>query len=262
MKRILIPTDLSIVADNAIEYALELPKEGVQEVLLLHAGAKLGEDFKQINKEVNKLSEKFHVEIINSEKPFDPDLINEVAREKFIDFMIMGTSGDEGSFFKKIFGNHTSSVIDDLNCPVIAVPVNYKKRGISKIGYASDFTNLDVEAKQVIAFAKTFNAEIEVLHVVPVYPDLYDTEKIDAEKVIDDIKIKYGYSKIEYIVEETFGDNRIRKGIEQFTEHYGPDLLVMFHQQREGVDKIISSSSTENLITHLEVPLLVFPKFK
>lgn len=262
MKRILIPTDLSIIADNAIDYALALPKEGVHELLLLHGGAKLGENFKQLNKEVNKLSENFHVEIINSEKPFGPDLINEIAKERFIDFVIMGTSGDEGSIFKKLFGNNTSSIIDDLNCPIVAVPANYKKRGISKIGYASDFTDLDVEMKQVIAFAKTFNALIEVLHVVPVYPDLYDTEKIDAEKVIDEIKIKYGYSKVEYFVEETFGDNKIRQGIEQFTEHYGPDLMVMFHQKREGIDKIITSSSTENLITHLEVPLLVFPKFQ
>src|SRR6201988_196923 len=156
MKRILIPTDLSIVADNAIEYALELPKEGVHEIVLCHAGAKVGEHFVTLNKQVNALSEKFHVEIVNSEKAFSVELINEVVRDRFIDFMIMGTSGDEGSIFKKMFGNHTSAMIDDINCPVIAVPVSYKGGGISKIGYASDFTNLDEEMKQVIAFAKPF----------------------------------------------------------------------------------------------------------
>jgi len=262
MKRILIPTDLSTVADNAIEYALTLPKEGVQEVLLFHAGAKVGEKFKQLNREVNKLSEKFHVEIINSEKPFGVDSIKEIVRDRFIDFMIMGTSGDEGSVFKKLFGNHTSSIIDDLNCPMIAVPVSYTAKGISKIGYASDFTDVDEEMRQVIAFAKIFNAQIEVLHVTPVYPDLYDTEKMDVEKIVERIKLKSGYPEIHYVVEETFGDNKIRQGIEQFAEHYEPDLMVMFHQQREGIDKIISASSTESLITHLEVPLLVFPKFK
>lgn len=262
MKRVLIPTDFSNVADNAIEYALGLPREVVQEVLLFHAEAKLGENFKKLNKQVNQLSEKFRVEIINSEKPFSSEQINEIIRSRFIDFMIMGTSGDEGSIIKRLFGNHTSSVIDDLMCPFIAVPVSYKEKGISKIGYASDLTDIDDEMKDVIAFAKVFNAHVEVLHVVPVYPDLYDTEKVDIEKVVEQMKIKYGYSKIQYAIEETFGDNKIRKGIEQFAEHYHPDLLVMFHQKREGIDKLINSSSTENLITHLEVPLLVFSKFK
>lgn len=261
MKRVLIPTDFSGISDNAIEYAHELSKDHVQEVVLLHAEAKLGEEFIKLNKEVNRLFEKFRVEIINTEKPFNAAMVNEIVRDKFIDFIIMGTSGDEGSFGKKIFGNHTSSIIDDLKCPLIAVPPHYKNKGISKIGYASDFTDLDKEMKEVIAFAKLFNATVEVLHVVPVYPDLYDTEKINAEVLLEEIKIREAYPKIEYVVEETFGDNQIRKGIEQFTEHTHPDLMVMFHQKREGIDKLFASSATERLITHLEVPLLVFSKF-
>ena len=260
MKRVLIPSDFSSISDNAVEYALGLPKEVVQEVVLLHAGAKVGDHYITLNMQVNRLSEKFHVEIVNSEKAFSADLVNEIIKDRFIDFMIMGTSGEEGSIIKKMFGNHTSSVIDDLNCPIIAVPVNFKSKGISKIGYASDFTDIDDEMKQVIAFAKVFNAAVEVLHVAPVYPDLYDTEKINMDVIVEELKIRNGYSKIQYTIEETFGDNQIRKGIEQFAEHSHPDLMVMFHQKREGIDKIISSSSTENLITHLEIPLLVFPK--
>jgi len=260
MKRILIPTDFSIVADNAIEYALALPKEGVQEVLLLHAGANIDEKFIKLNKQANRLSERFKTEIINSEEPFSSEMIKETINSRFIDFMVMGTSGEEGSITKKIFGNHTSSIIDDLNCPVIVVPVDYVGKGITKIGYASDFTDLEDEAKQVISFAKTFNAAIEVLHVVPVYPDLYDTEKIDIEAKINQIKKKFEYSNIQYVIEETQNDNQIRKGIEQFVEHYTPDLLVMFHQKREDIDKLFSPSATANMITHLEMPLLIFPK--
>src|SRR6478672_12122466 len=106
MKRILIPTDFSIIADHAIEYALALPKEGVQEVLLLHAGANIDEKFITLNKQANRLSERFKTEIINSEEPFSSAMVKEVIKDRFIDFMIMGTSGEEGSITKKIFGNN------------------------------------------------------------------------------------------------------------------------------------------------------------
>lgn len=260
MKRILIPTDFSIVADNAVEYALALPKEEVQEVLLLHAGANVDEKFIKLNKQANRLSERFKIEIINSEESFSSDMIKEIIKNRFIDFMIMGTSGEEGSIAKKIFGNNTSSIIDDLNCPVIVVPVSYVGKGIAKIGYASDFTDIDNEVRQVITFAKVFNATIEVLHIVPVYPDLYDTESIDIEQTVDQLRKKYDYSNIHYVIEETGNDNEIKKGIEQFAEHYKPDLLVMFHLKRAYIDKLVNPSETANLITHLEVPLLIFPK--
>lgn len=261
MKRVLIPTDFSSISDNAIEYAHELSNDIVQEVVILHANAKIGDEFIKLNKEVNRLFEKFRVEIINTEKPFNSEMINEIVRDKFIDFMIMGTSGDEGSLGKKIFGSNTSSIIDDLKCPLIAVPPHYKNKGISTIGYASDFTDLDKEMKEVIAFAKMFNASVEVLHVVPVYPDIYDTEKINIEVLLDEIKIREAYPKIDYVREETFGDNQIRKGIELFTEHTHPDLMVMFHEKREGIDKLFAASATERVLTHLEVPLLVLSKF-
>lgn len=260
MKRILIPTDFSMIADNAIEYALALPNEVVQEVLLFHAGAHIGENFIKINKEVNKLSEKFKISIINSEKPFSSDILKEIIKDRHIDFIIMGTSGEEGSTAKKIFGSNTTSIIDDLVCPAIIIPQDFKNKGVTKIGYASDFTDVENEASQVIFFAKLFNAQIEVLHVEPVYLDIYDTEKIDIESVIENIKKKFNFPNIQYAIEITASHDEIREGIDHFIENNNPDLLVMFHQNRRGIDKLLIPSITVHSITHLKMPLLVIPK--
>lgn len=260
MKRILIPTDHSMIADNAIEYALALPKEVVQEVLLFHAGAHIEENFIKLNKQVNRLSEKFKTSVINSEKPFSSDILKEIIKERHIDFIVIGTSGEAGSIAKKIFGSNTTSIIDDLICPAIVVPQDFKNKGITKIGYASDFSDVENEASQVIFFAKLFNAQIEILHVEPVYLDIYDSEKVDIENVIETIRKKHDFPNIQYAIEITASHDEIRAGIDHFIENNNPDLLVMFHQNRAGIDKLLIPSTTAHSITHLKLPLLVIPK--
>lgn len=260
MKKILIPTDHSDIADNAIDYAISLPKEMAEEVVLFHAGANVSEKFINLNKQANKLWERFKVEIVSSQKNFSIKNINHVIEKHNVDMVVMGTSGNDGSIVKKIFGNNTSSIIEDIPCPLIAVPVNYNGKGINKIGYASDFTDLEAEASVVVELAKKLDVLLEIFHVVPVYPDLYDTDSKDVSKTVEQLKRKFNYSNIYHIIEETKGDNELRQGVDQFIKHYHPDLLVMFHQNRSEIDRLISPSQTADLITHLEVPLMVFPK--
>jgi nucleotide-binding universal stress UspA family protein len=260
MKRVIIPTDFSEVSDNAINYLMALPDGFADEVILFHGEANVNEHFIRLNRQVNILSEKFKVEIINSEKNFDAKNVLNIIETRLADLVVMGTSGEEGSIMKKIFGNNTSSLIEELPIPMLVVPLNFKKRGIKDIVYASDLSDLKDEANLVVPLARSLNADLRILHVTPVYPDIYDTEKMDVDKVVGQMKFKYAYDKISYVIEETDGDNEIRKGIDKCIDQYRPDLLVMFHQQRSDIDKLIIPSDTVNLITHLQIPLMVYPK--
>lgn len=260
MNKTLVPTDFSNIANNAIEYIMALPEGIIKEVILLHAAANDDENLATLGLQKKRLSEKFKVKIIYSDKDFDAYTIQEIVQNKNIDLIIMGTSGETGGITKKIFGNNTSALIDNVNCPVLAIPVNYNYKKIKKIGYASDFTDLEKEMTQIISFARLFNATIAIVHVTPVFPDVYGTEKINIEKHIEQIKKKNDYTKIQLSIEKTTYDNQIEKGIEHFIEDSSPDMLVMFHHFRTVLDKIITSSVTVDSIIHLEIPLITFPK--
>lgn len=263
MKKILVPTDFSAIAGNAARYALELAKVMNSEIVFFHANEHSGSDeYKRLKAEVatiSALNPSVKSEFVATDKLFNSMTITDIFRTD-IGLIVMGTSGEHAAFSKKIFGTNTSQIIENMNCPVIAVPDGYAYSDIKNIAYASDLNRLEEEIILVIDFARRFNADVQVFHVSPVFPDLGDVEKIDAQSKIEALKQQHGYPAMSYSVEKTTNDNQINKGIVKFLSHHAADLLILFHNNREGIDKFFSSSTAEKAITHIKTPLLIFPK--
>ena len=66
--------------------------------------------------------------------------------------------------------------------------------------------------------------------------------------------------KIKYYSETTSHDNQVQKGIKQFIKRHQPDILSLFHDKREGIDKYISASEAHKSIVDLKLPTLIFQK--
>jgi len=262
MKKILIPTDFSEIAHNAAKFATSIANHTGAELIFFHAEKHNGSDELRKLKEDTKtllLNPSVKTEYVVSDKLFNSLTIKGLFGNS-IDLIVIGTSGENADLSKKLFGTNTSEIIENINCPVIAVPAGYNDQKIQKISYASDLSKLDHETARVIAFAKLFNAAIEIFHVSPVFPDLGDVEKMDVQSRIDQLKQKHDYSAIKYFVEETPHDNQINKGIKSFLSHHHSDLLVLFHNNLEGIDRFITSSETEKSVTQIKIPVLIFPK--
>jgi nucleotide-binding universal stress UspA family protein len=195
-----------------------------------------------------------------SEKSFNVQTIKEIVSAKEIDLIIMGTCGAGLGISKKLFGSNTSAIIEDSGCPILSIPLDYKYSSINKIAYASNLSDISKEIGYVIDFGTQFNASIEVFHVTPIFPDLGDVEKKDVFKIVDELKVKHQYPNINYYVERTSHDNEIKKAINLFIMDYNPDMLVLFHSNRNGVDKVITSGTTGTIASNLQIPLLAFLK--
>jgi len=262
MKRILIPTDFSAVANNAVLYALALTKDTNAKYVFFHAGKedalKLKENIRNVSPIVDVLQKNVLYEAADID--FKGDEINNIVKKYGIDLLIMGTHGEKTPISPNIFGSNTSALIERLNIPVIAVPPTYTYRGISKVAYAADLINLKKELSKVIAFAKTVKASIDIIHVTPVFPDLGDIEKIDVNNLIDEVKKKNNFDEISYYIEKTKNDNQIAKGIEDYIKDHSPDLLAIFHISRSWIDKIVIPSATVKEVTRIKIPILIFPK--
>ena len=144
MLRILIPTDFSDNAWNAITYGLELFRKERCTIYLLHinplphysgAGTSikgstdmlretmLQESEKSLKELLEKINETLpnerHTFITIALYDFFVDSIKREVQDKHIDLIIMGTKGASG--LKKVsLGSNTGDVITKVQCPLLA----------------------------------------------------------------------------------------------------------------------------------------------
>jgi len=189
MNKILCPTDFSRAASNAADYAaLIAEKTGVSLTILhvlhlptldttetaLAAGEVLGnlkrEAADKLNAMVRHLSQKHQ----NRQVPIDykvkeallTDTIQEMTRHQGYDFVVMGTTGGGNSLEEILMGSNTESVIQNVKCPVLAVPLKSKPVNFEHIVYASNYEPEDAAAlKLLFPLAQQFGAQVEVVHV-------------------------------------------------------------------------------------------------
>jgi nucleotide-binding universal stress UspA family protein len=264
MKTILVPTDFSAVANNAMQYAMGLAKVAGKKIKLFHAGfndrQKSTARLKELADAISLKNPSATIEFEVSDEVFDASSLGRLVKSEDITLIIMGTVGEGAGLSKKLLGRNSMAVLEEVNCPVLVVPPGFAFKGITSIGYASDLGDFELETARVISFAKLFNAAIRVAHISPVFPDLADAETMDMTQKMEEVKQKHNYASISYYVEDMPLDNQVDKGIELFLKDNPMDLLVMFHNKRSAFDQLFSSSHTGHTVSHLEIPLLVFPK--
>jgi nucleotide-binding universal stress UspA family protein len=262
MKKILVPTDFGETALNATQYALSIAKITKSSLVFFHAEehAETAEH-KKLRAQVQKihLSEPgVKISFASTGKLFNSLTINELFSREHPELIIIGTNGETG-FSKALFGTNSEEIIN-ATCPVMVIPRHVQYTAIKNIAYASDLYKLNKEIERVVEFARYFDANIEVFHISPVFPDLGEVEEMDVPAKLKELSGEFSYSNINYYVEKTALDNQVNKGIEAYLEKKHPDLLVMFHEEKDGIDNFFSSSHSEKIAGHIKIPILVFPK--
>jgi len=273
MKTILVPTDFSKNAENALHYAVNIAKRMQAKIILLHAfhiennNAPLPLNMvdKQIETAKKKSdayldalcdsasrSSKCSIDYISSEN-FLIDEILKLTEERNIDLIVMGTQGASGKFGKQIFGTNSSHVIEKAKCPVISVPERNLHSDINTIVYATEYLNSDITCLQNIAdLAKLFDAEIQVIHIS-------QFNDADSKKALESFKSKVtknvSYKNISF---ELLIGNNIEQRIETYVEEEVVDLLVMSAHHRSLMDKLFGKSITKVMAFYLNIPLMVF----
>jgi nucleotide-binding universal stress UspA family protein len=273
MKTILVPTDFSKNAENALHYAVNIAKRMRAKIILLHTfhiennNAPL--PLSMVDKQVEVAKKKTDAQLKalynsvshDSSHPIDyissenflTDEILRLTEERNIDLIIMGTQGANGSLGRQIFGTNSSHVIEKAKCPVITIPEGNLHTEINTIVYATEYLDSDITCLQNIAdLAKLFDAEIQVIHI-----SLFDDA--DNKKALENFKSKViknvNYQNISF---ELLIGNNIEQRIEAYMEEEVVDLLVMSAHHRNLMDKLFGKSITKVMAFYLKVPLMVF----
>jgi nucleotide-binding universal stress UspA family protein len=271
MKTILVPTDFSNNANNALKYANDFATAINNKIILLHSYLPLvgkynmiagivAEDIaiqkKSSEKNLEKISSKY-VKVPNSHLVKIGDTVDEIidaAEKSKSQLIIMGTHGSSG--LKRIlFGSNTSEVISRSTVPLLAVPQRYRYKKINTIVYATDLNNTINELKRIIPIAKQLDATIEVLNLNYSY-DLNEDKKQVVERKIKALS----YKKIKLIEQKATLEKTMIEQVKKYLVKSKPQLLVMFPEDKDWFDKIFISSKTEELANQIKLPLLSIRK--
>jgi len=272
MFRIFIPTDLSPNAANALRYALHLSKRLDAKLNIFHGIvlpvpmgdipviATPGEQAvhrKVVEKNVNRIFKSARlkpkdnrVEIMLAEDFAMAPLIRRMAEDSKADLIVMGTKGASGAK-KVLFGSNAVEVISHTHLPVLAVPQYHRFKPIRKIVMPSDLKTLQKELKEVLPFAKLFNANLEVMFMSDGSEEAmkrYDA----AMKVVK----KNAHKKIKLTIEGIHFGEGISSNIEKALKNRKPDLLVMFRHEHNWLGNLFLTSKTDQLAFAAKMPLL------
>ncbi len=271
MKTIILPTDFSPAATNALHYGIDMAK-AINASLLLFYVYQVPVSFTDTPialvsvDELSKAAEekmevlKKEVEHITSGalKIDTETRLGNVVDEletlcnKIMPFaVLMGSKGASG-IEQILFGSTTLTAIRHLSWPIICVPPGKTfGSGIQKIGFACDFRDIvkTTPVQMIKDFAREFKAELHVLNVDyhnrHFKPDTPEESSL-LHSMLEDIKPSYHF--IEH--------KDIEDGINEFAEKNNLDLVITIPKKHKLLEGLFKPSSTRQLVFHSHVPVM------
>jgi len=271
-KRILLTTDFSESAHNALRYAVEFAEKCGAELCLLHVYetplmapvnvfTTLENTMVQVNEKMKevvieklkqlKLKEASSVtsySFLAKEGNINKQILNTISSES-IDLVIMGTRGayvDRGLFM----GSTASYVVKHSPCPVLTIPIWAHFQPISKIVYATD---LRYDESAIVAYlisvAKSFDAEVIILHI----DDLLESAEW-SQVLLREIVVKAAYDKISF---KEIAREDVLMGINEFIYEYGVDVVATTTATTTFFDQLMHKSLTKEILLLFWVTILV-----
>ena len=264
MKNILVPTDFSENAENALRFAINIANHFESQIYLINVYNPQSQtgmfmsvrDFMKNDSEVqlSKLVKKykgglFHDTNLEAKaiEGLPVDVITQLAKKLSADLIVMGTQGASG--LKEIFfGSNTEAVIQKAKCPVMAIPNKYQYHPFRRIVFAVD--SLDISAALILEplsqLAQSYKAKVEVLHFAA-----------EAVVVGIDPSIDIYLQDVERSFHQYTNISNVSASIDEFAKQCHADLLCMIRRKRSFFNRIFHASTTRQEVFHSEIPLLI-----
>ncbi len=273
ISRILVPTDFSEVANNALKYAIGFAIQTKASIHVLHVKnfpvmdfSFPAETYSTLIEEMETIAQtgmekvessllkpsgvKYHTESIAG---FVNDEIEKCAETNHVDLIVMGTTGASG-LQELLVGSNTATTIGKSEIPVLVIPPTASFTEFKNIVYASDYTEPEFPAlSRLLFFADLSDAHLTVLHVKSDYDKYFNSE--NNFFVRNRAHIKKENIKL---VKLEKGD--IAESINEYITGHGADLLVLAKHNRGFFDRLFHRSLSKKMAYHTKIPLLVLHK--
>jgi nucleotide-binding universal stress UspA family protein len=257
MTTIIVPTDLSQVADNAARYAAQMIK-GVYDVnfLLFHV-CEHHEDKNSAEVLVNKLKEELQSRhMIKVETKIEQggdfiDCLERQARHSDANLIVMGITGK--SKLEQVFmGSNTLKIIEKNVCPVLVVPATAQYFEIKNACLLSDFKDVQGSMPEV-PIKNVLNLFRPALHIVNVNSEHYVSLTSDfmAERSRL-LEMFQGYKPEFYFI----GTFDLVETVQTFVADKNIDLLITVPRNHSFWGNLFKTSNTKKLVYESTIPIL------
>lgn len=276
MKAILVPTDFSENAWNALKYGMELYKGRPCTFHLLHVNPLISNKREkkpmlktpqlveeqilkksrvQLQHLLNRIEElpkiKEHTFVTHTTYSFFIETIRAIIKEYQIEMVIMGTKGASG--LKQIsLGSNTAAVMTKVKCPLLAIPQDAIYRHPREIAFPTDYRmpysqNVLDTLEEMVMNTK---ASLRVL-----YMSSKDIE-LEMEQQRNKDLLQDFFNSYELSFHHVDGNN-LSTAVQYFTQSREIDMIAMVAKNLNFLQRILFKPRIEDISYHVKLPFLV-----
>ncbi|WP_407557458.1 universal stress protein [Winogradskyella sp. 4-2091] len=274
MLSILLPTDFSKNSINAIKYALEFFKYQKVQFYFMHAYRNEFYDhdelvsravFDDVLLKVKTASENNLKKLLQEVEELTPnprytyhsisannslvEEANEIAEHKNIDLIVMGTKGKSNERHI-IFGSHTFQVLKYVDCPVLAIPSNYKNTQPKNFLFPTDFLipYKRRELKLLSILSKSYRSLIDIIYIST--SNKLSIRQQDHKDFVKDALI---VNKVNFKI---INSKKVDDAIKLYIETNNIDMITMVNTQHSFLEDMLFPSTIDKVSLGLDIPLL------
>lgn len=277
MQKIVLPTDFSDNAWNAIFTAIKLYADVKCNFYILHAYEprmlnmldqksqqrlgilydSMGQYSKQeldkilgyLNKNYNNPNHNF--EIISKSETLE-EAVKGVLSTEDMDLIVMGTQGATGS--KEIFmGSNTVKILKKIkDCPVLVVPSDYNFQKLKTLAFPTDFsrTYKKFELTPLTELAALWKAEVQILYVADEFI-LNDSQELNRKILGERLAgLNYSFQNVKF-------EGNVSNSIEKYLAENKVDFMAMVRYHHGFWEKVIGEPVVKKIAFHSKVPVLM-----
>lgn len=275
LKKILVPVDFSDCSENALVYAIRLANKINATIDVFHVAGydappldypvlvtlateekikAATELMKKTIKKATHRAKEFLSQLPQVQTNIEigiPDVqICEAAKSKKIDYIIMGTQG-QNSTWDKYLGSNAASVLKNAPCPVFVIPEKARFKSKAIMGYATNFLDADpFEIWKATQFLEPLKPKVIGVH-------LNENKNVVTNKMDEFAKyFKSNAPKLDISFFSEPVEDKV-EDLNDFIDEKNINVMVMYRPKRGFFESIFHRSFTRQMAMTIEVPLLV-----
>jgi nucleotide-binding universal stress UspA family protein len=275
-KKILLPTDFSKNAWNALAYASELYKNEECDFYILNAfsakafdiegifGLKPGDKeydaaLEKSQKELDKILKRLEIRVVYPNHTYftmgiygSPlNAIKQAVELKDIEMIVMGTKGATDA--KNIlYGSNTVEVMEKVrNCPVLAIPGDKTYSEPKEIVFPTSFKThfKRRELKYLYEISKITNASVRILHINK--EESLSESQLQNKELLEDCLdgLDYSFHWLDNV--------DVNTGLHNFVQSRDSDMVAFINKKHTLFDTLFARPMIADIGYNPIVPLLV-----
>jgi nucleotide-binding universal stress UspA family protein len=279
MAAIIVPTDFSDNAYNALFYATRLFENEPCKIILVHSfesqfststsridigrnetlydtlETETNSQFDKLKHKIVLDSEGIKLEIatVCSARPLYK-MVNQIINDETIDFVAMGTKGASG--LQKVFiGSQAVSLIKKIKpIPLFLIPQQSDFKEPKNIAYATDL-KIDYSHFSLEIIKQVSRAYRSKLHIAHIYNQVSPDNTVESNYR----KLKQKLDDVEYTTHWISSKKEMQESLNQFCSEHHIHLLVLMYHKYSFLKGLLKTSFVDKISFNSNIPLLIVP---